>query len=67
MKEKYEYFIGFLYNGYKVKPLCIMLSKSSTYVKSYDGQIKSMYFLIENDDLIEKYHTIWDKVWPDIK
>ena len=44
-----------------------MLSKSSTYVKSYDGQIKSMYFLIENDDLIEKYHTIWDKVWPDIK
>ena len=44
-----------------------MLSKSSTYVKSYNGQTKSMCFLIENDDLIEKYHTIWDKVWTDIK
>ena len=26
-----------------------------------------MYFLIENDDLVEKYNTIWDKVSPDIK
>ena len=27
---------------------------------------KSMYFLIEDDDLLEKYNTIWDKVSPDI-
>ena len=26
-----------------------------------------MYFLIENDDLLEKYNTIWDKVSADIK
>ena len=26
-----------------------------------------MYFLIENDDLLEKYNTIWDKVRSDIK
>ena len=26
-----------------------------------------MYFLIEDDDLLEKYKTIWDKVSPDIK
>ena len=26
-----------------------------------------MYFLIENDDLIEKYNTIWDKFSADIK
>ena len=26
---------------------------------------KWMYFLIENDDLIEKYNTIWDKVSAD--
>ena len=25
-----------------------------------------MYFLIEDDDLLEKYNTIWDKVSPDI-
>ena len=29
-----------------------MLPKASTYVKSYDGQAKQMYFLIEEDELI---------------
>ena len=44
-----------------------MLPKTSAYVKSYDGQaIKRMYFLIEDDDLLEKYNTIWDKVSADI-
>ena len=44
-----------------------MLHKTSAYVKSYDGQIKYMYFLIEDDDLLEKYDTFWDKVSADIK
>ena len=26
-----------------------------------------MYFLTEDDDLLEKYNTIWDKVTADIK
>ena len=39
-----------------------MLSKTKAYVKSYDGQAKWMFILIENDDLLEKYNTIWDKV-----
>ena len=43
-----------------------MLPKTSAYVKSYNGQTKWMYFLIE-DDLLEKYNTIWDKVSADIK
>ena len=47
-------------------PLCIML-KTSAYVKSYNGQTKLMYFLIEDDDLLEKYNTIWDKVSADTK
>ena len=44
-----------------------MFPKTTAYVKSYDGQTKWMYFLIENDDLLEKYNTIWDKVSVDIK
>ena len=44
-----------------------MLPKTSTFVKSYDGQTKWMYFLIEDDDLSEKYKTIWNKVSADIK
>ena len=44
-----------------------MLPKVSACVKSYDRQTKWMYFLIENDDLLEKYNTIWDKVCADMK
>ena len=44
-----------------------MLLKTSSYVKSYDEQTKWMYFLIEDDDLLEKINTIWDKVSTDIK
>ena len=35
-----------------------MLPKTSAYVKIYDGQTKWMYFLIEDDDLLEKYNII---------
>ena len=35
-----------------------MLPKTSTYVKSYDGQTRLMYFLIEDDDLLEKYKAM---------
>ena len=44
-----------------------MLPKKSTYVKRYDGQTKWMYYLIEDDDSLEKYNTILDKVSADIK
>ena len=44
-----------------------MLPKTSAYVLSYDGQTKWVYFLNENDDLFEKYNTIWDKVSTYIK
>ena len=36
-------------------------------IKSYDGQTKCTYFLIEDDELLEKYDTIWDKASADIK
>ena len=41
--KNYKYFIGYFYNDYDVKPLHIMLSKRSAYVKHYDGQTKWMY------------------------
>ena len=43
-----------------------MLPKKSACVKSYDGQTKWVYFLTENDDLLEKY-TIWDEIRAYIK
>ena len=57
-EKSYKYFIGYLYDDYKVKPLYIILLKTSAHIKSYEGQTKWMYFLIEYDDLLEKYNAI---------
>ena len=44
-----------------------MLSKTSAYVRNYDGQTKWMYFLIEDDELLEEYNSTGDKVSAKIK
>ena len=56
-----------MHNDHKLKPSYIMLLKTTTSVKSYDGKTKWMYFLIEDDDLLKKYNTIWDKISADVK
>ena len=66
-ERNYKSFVGYLYDNHKVKPLHIMLPKASAQVNRYDGQTKWMYFLIVDDDLLEKYNTIWDKVSADLK
>ena len=66
-EKNYKYFIDYLHNDHKVKPLHIMLPKTSVYVNSCGGQTKWIYFLIECDDSLKKYKTIRDKVSADIK
>ena len=66
-RKNYKYFVDYFYNDNKVKPFYIMLPKTSNYVKSYDRQTKWMYLLIEDDDLLKTFKTIWDKVSADIK
>ena len=66
-EKNYKYFIGYLYNNHKIKPLHIMLPKTSAYIKSYDGQTKRTYFLIKVGDLLKKYNSICDKSRADIK
>ena len=39
-----------------------MLPKSDAYVKGCDSQTKWTCFLIEDNNLLEKHNTIWDKV-----
>ena len=39
-EKDYKYFVGYLYKDNKVKPLHIMLTKTSVYVKGYDRQTK---------------------------
>ena len=52
-EKNYKYFVGCVYNDNRIKPLHIMLLKINAYVKSYDGQIKWMYFSVEDDDLLK--------------
>ena len=47
-----------MYDDYKAKPLHIMLRKTGTYVKRYDGQTKWMCFLIEGDHLLKKLKNV---------
>ena len=65
--KNYKYFIGYLYDGFIIKPLHIMLSKRSTYIESYNVQTKWNFFLIEDNNLSKKCNTIQDKVPTDIK
>ena len=44
-----------------------MLPITSTCVKSCDEETKWMFFWIKDNDLLETYNTIWDKVSVDIK
>ena len=44
-----------------------MLPKTSAYVKNYSEQTKQKYFSIEDNDLLEEYHTFQDKVSADME
>ena len=44
-----------------------MLPKTSAYAKGYDEKTKWKYFLIEDDELVEKYNTILDKISANLK
>ena len=43
-EKNYMYFIGYLYNVYKVEALHIMILKTSAYVKIYNERTKWMFF-----------------------
>ena len=45
----------------KIRPLCIFLPKMSAYRKDFD-ETKYMSFLIKDDELLEKYYAIWEKI-----
>ena len=61
-EKNYKFFIGYKDNDHKIKALRIMFPKTSAYVKSCDGETKWMYFFIEDDELLEIYNDIWNKV-----
>ena len=39
-QANYKYFIGYLYDDYKIRPLYVMLPNTSVHAESYDSQTK---------------------------
>ena len=51
--------LGYLHADCKIKPLYVMLPKTSAYVKNYEMRKVIGYIsLIKDDDLLKKYNTI---------
>ena len=46
-----------MYDHCKIKKLHVMLSKKGAYVKAYDSETKWMYFMIEDNDFLEKHNN----------
>ena len=59
--DGFKYFIGYK-EGEIVKPLCIILLQISGYIKYFENGGKNMSFMVKNDDVLDKYEEIWDKI-----
>ena len=59
--KSFKHFIGYQ-KGEIVKPLCIILPQMSGYIKYFENGGKNMSFLIENDEVWDKYDKIWDVI-----
>ena len=59
--DGFKYFVGYK-KGKIVKPLCIILPQMSGYIKCFENGGKNMSFEIKNDDELNKYNEIWNKV-----
>ena len=57
----FKYFIG-CKEGEIVKPLCIILPQMTGYIKYFENGGKNMSFVIKDDDVLDKYNEIWDKI-----
>ena len=59
--DGFKYFIGYK-EGEIVKPLCIILAQMTGYIKYFENGGKNMSFVIKDDDVLDKYNEIWDKI-----
>ena len=64
-KRGFKYFIGYK-DSKTIGPLCIFLAKMRVYRKNFD-ETKYITFLMKDDELLEKYNKIWEKVENNIK
>ena len=63
--DGFKYFIGYK-EGEIIKPLCIILPQMRRYIKYFENGGKNMSFVIKDDDVLDKYYEIWDKIKTDL-
>ena len=59
--DGFKYFIGYKEDDI-VKPLCIILPRVSGYRKCFENGARNMSFVIRDDDVLNKYNKIWNKI-----
>ena len=59
--DAFKYFIGYK-EGEIVKRLCIILPQFTRYIKCFENGGKNMSFVINDDEVLDKYNEIWDKI-----
>ena len=60
--DRFKYFIGYK-EGEIIKTICVILSQMTGYIKKYfENGGKNMFFVIKDDDVLDKYNEIWDKI-----
>ena len=59
--KDFRYFIGYQ-EGKIVKALCIILPQMSGYIKYFENGGKNMSFIVKDDNVLDKYNKIWDKI-----
>ena len=64
-KKGFKCFLGYEETR-KIRLLCIILPKMSTYGRDFD-ETKYMFFFIKNADLLEEYKEFWGKVSNSMK
>ena len=64
-KKWFIYFVSYK-DAKKIKRLCIFLSNMSAYRKGFD-ETKYISFSIKDNELLEKYNEVWEKVKNSLK
>ena len=64
--DDFKCFIGYK-EGEIIKPLCIILPQMSGYIKRFEKGDKNMSFVIKDDDVLDKYNEMWDKIKEKLK
>ena len=59
--DGFKYFIGYQEDEI-VKLLCIILPQMSGYIKYFEKGGKNMSFMIKDDNVLDKYNKMWDKI-----